>query len=55
MNELIAQHNEYYPIERSLPIDLRTGDYLTLSGRPYRREPLDGEWMLERFPPTGRA
>ena len=40
VNELIAQHNEYYPIERRLPIDLRTGDYLTVSGRSYRRDPL---------------
>ena len=55
VNELIEQHNEYYPIERSLPIDLRTGEYLTISGRSHRREPLDGEWILEQFPPTGRA
>ena len=52
VNELIAQHNEYYPIERNLPIDLRTGDYLTVSGRSYRREPLGPEWVLQRFPPT---
>jgi hypothetical protein len=52
VNELIAHHNEYYPIERNLPIDLHTGDYLTISGRPYRREPLGPEWVLERFPPT---
>jgi len=51
VNELIAQHNEYYPIERNLPIDLRTGDYLTVSGRSYRREPLGREWLLEHFPP----
>ena len=52
VNELIAHHNEYYPIERNLPIDLHTGDYLTISGRPYRREPLGAEWVLERFPPN---
>jgi len=52
VNELIAQHNEYYPIERNLPIDLRTGEYLTVSGRSYLREPLGSEWVLERFPPA---
>jgi hypothetical protein len=51
INELIAEHNEYYPIERDLPIDPRTGDYVTIVGRSYRREPLGPEWVLERFPP----
>lgn len=50
VNELIHQHNEYYPIERNLPIDQRTGDYLTVSGRSYRREPVGPEWILGRFP-----
>jgi hypothetical protein len=52
LNELIRQHNEYYPIERRLPVDPRTGEYLTSAGRPYRREPLGPEWILERFPPV---
>ena len=30
----IEQHNEYYPIERNLPISMKTGEYLTLSGQP---------------------
>ena len=51
INELIAEHNEYYPIERNLPIDPRTGDYVTIVGRSYRREPLGPEWILGRFPP----
>ena len=50
VNELIGQHNEYYPIERDLPVDPRTGDYLTVSGRPYRREYAGKRWILERFP-----
>ena len=50
VNELIRQHNEYYPIERNLPLDPRTGDYVTILGRPYRREELDAEWVLARFP-----
>ena len=50
VNELIEQHNEYYPIERNLAIDPRTGQYLTVSGRNYRREPVGKTWILERFP-----
>jgi hypothetical protein len=52
VNELIAQHNEYYPIERNLAIDLRSGDYVTVTGRSYRREPMGADWVLERFPPA---
>jgi hypothetical protein len=51
LNELIAQHNEWYPIERDLPMDLRTRDYVLINGRSYRREPLSPEWVLEQFPP----
>jgi hypothetical protein len=50
-NELIAQHNEWYPVERQLPMDLRTRDYVLIAGRSYRREPLTPEWALRRFPP----
>ena len=50
VNELIEQHNEYYPIERDLPMDPRTGEYVMITGRSYRREPLGPEWILERFP-----
>jgi hypothetical protein len=52
VNALIAAHNEYYPIERNLPVDPRTGDYVTIVGRSYRREPLGRDWILERFPPA---
>jgi hypothetical protein len=50
VNALIAQHNEYFPIERQLPVDLRTRDYVLINGRSYRRAPLDAAWVLERFP-----
>jgi hypothetical protein len=50
VNELIHQHNEYYPVERRLPISPRTGEYLTVGGRPWRREPAGAAWILERFP-----
>src|SRR3712207_9576164 len=33
LNVLIRQHNEWYPIERQLPIDLRTRDYVLIRGR----------------------
>jgi hypothetical protein len=50
LNELIGQHNEWFPIERRLPIDLRTRDYVLLAGRSYRRPVLGPEWVLEQFP-----
>jgi hypothetical protein len=50
VNELIHQHNEWFPIERQLPVDPRTRDYVLVGGRPYRRTPLDAGWVLERFP-----
>jgi hypothetical protein len=51
LNELIAQHNEWYPVERQLPMDPRTRDYVRLGGRSYRRPILGPEWVLEHFPP----
>lgn len=49
--ELIDQHNEWYPIERDLPINPRTGDYVRVGGRSYRRPLLGPAWVLEQFPP----
>ena len=51
LNELIAQHNEWYPIERDLPMDIRTRDYVLINGRSYRRPELGPAWVLEHFPP----
>ena len=48
--ELIEQHNEWYPIERDLPINPRTGEYVRVGGRSYRRPQLGPEWVLEQFP-----
>src|SRR5205085_3722904 len=53
LNELIAQHNEWYPVERRLPVDLRTRDYVLIHGRSYRRPVLGVEWIVEQFPPSG--
>ena len=50
INELIRQHNDWYPIERDLPMDLRTRDYVLINGRSYRRPLLTPEWVLELFP-----
>jgi hypothetical protein len=50
LNELIEQHNEWFPIERRLPIDLRTRDYVLIAGKPYRRPVLGPDWVLEEFP-----
>jgi hypothetical protein len=53
LNALIREHNEWYPIETRLPLDPRTGDYVRVRGRSYRRAALGPEWVLARFPPSG--
>ena len=50
LNELIQQHNDWYPIERDLPMDLRTRDSVLINGRSYRRPQLTPQWVLEQFP-----
>ncbi len=50
VNELIREHNEWYPIERALPLNPRSGDYVSIRGRSYRRAEVGAEWVLERFP-----
>lgn len=50
INRLIHEHNEWYPMESGLPLNPRTGDYVMLRGRSYRREPLGRDWVLEQFP-----
>ena len=50
VNELVRVHNEWYPVERDLPIDPRTGEYVLITGRPYHREELGAAWVLARFP-----
>ena len=53
VNELIEKHNRNFPAEARLPMDPRTGDFVRLNGKPYRLEPLDADWVLERFPASG--
>jgi hypothetical protein len=55
LNALIEQHNEWYPVERRLPMNPRTGDYVPVGGRSYRRPVLGPEWVLEQFPATPPA
>ena len=50
VNELIEAHNRYFPAESRLPMDPHTGDFALIDGKPYRRAPLDVDWVLERFP-----
>jgi hypothetical protein len=50
LNELIRTHNEWYPVERDLPMDIHTRDYVLVNGRSYRRSELGPEWVLRHFP-----
>ena len=50
LNELIDQHNEWYPVERNLPMDIRTRDFVLIHGRSYRRPRLDAGCVLQEFP-----
>jgi hypothetical protein len=54
LNELIERHNRYFPAEARLPMDPKTGDFVPLAGRSYRRRMLDAAWILSRFPPSLR-
>jgi hypothetical protein len=51
VNDLVRDHNEWYPVERQLPMDPRTGEYVLIAGKPYTREELTVEWALREFPP----
>jgi hypothetical protein len=50
VNDLIERHNRWYPAEARLAMDPRTRDYVKVGGKPYRRDLLGVEWILERFP-----
>jgi hypothetical protein len=50
VNDLVRDHNEWYPVERQLPMDPRTGEYVLIAGRPYTREELTPAWALAQFP-----
>jgi hypothetical protein len=50
LNALIEQHNEWYPIERNLAVNPRTGEYVRVGGRSYARPVLGPEWVWHHFP-----
>jgi hypothetical protein len=50
-NHLIERHNTNFPAEARLPMDPRTRDFVKVNGKPYTRDPLGAEWILERWPP----
>jgi hypothetical protein len=54
LNDLIREHNEWYPIEANLPMDPRTRDYVLIRGRSYRRPILSSTWVLEHWPARPR-
>ena len=50
VNDLIARHNRWFPVESRLPMDPRRRDYALVNGRDYRLPPLDARWALQHFP-----
>jgi hypothetical protein len=50
LNELIREHNEWFPIERDLPVDPRTGEWIAVHGRSHLRPLLGPEWVLAEYP-----
>jgi len=50
LNNLIRAHNEWYPIERNLPVNPRTGEWVTVGGRSFLRPVLGAEWILRELP-----
>ena len=50
LNELIREHNQWYPVEVDLPMSPRTRDFVPIRGASYRRRELGADWVLEHFP-----
>jgi len=53
LNELIRAHNEWYPIERNLPVNPRTGEFVRVAGRSFLRPVVGPEWILRELPAEG--
>ncbi|HXE45961.1 MAG TPA: hypothetical protein VN635_12285 [Conexibacter sp.] len=53
LNEPIRAHNEWYPVERNLPLNPRTGEWVTVAGRSFLRPVVGPEWVLREFPADG--
>jgi hypothetical protein len=52
LNELVREHNQWYPVEVDLPMDPRTCDFVPVRGASYRRIELGPQWVFEHFPPS---
>ena len=50
LNELISAHNEWYPVERNLPVNPLTGEWVTAGGRSFLRPVVGEEWILRELP-----
>jgi len=50
LNELIRAHNQWYPVERNLPVNPRTGEWVTVGGRSFLRPVVGPEWILRELP-----
>ena len=55
VNDLIARHNRWYPVEARLRMDPKRRDYALVNGRDYRLRPLDARWALEQVPDAGSS
>jgi hypothetical protein len=56
LNDLIARHNRWYPIEANLPMHLRTGELIDRTGRPFRpMAPRTLEELMARAEARARA
>lgn len=55
LNQLVREHNAWYPLEVDLPMDPRTRDFVTIRGATYRRLELEPRWVLAHFPPEPDA
>ena len=53
LNELIRAHNQWYPVERDLPVNPLTGEWVTAGGRSFLRPLVSAEWVLREFPVEG--
>lgn len=53
LNEQIRAHNEWYPVERDLPVNPLTGEWVTAGGRSFLRPVVGEEWVLREFPAEG--
>ena len=54
LNDLVREHNAWYPIEANLPMDPRTRNFIPVRGGSYRRVELGAEWCSSTSRPGRR-